>query len=203
MPRFFYNRDSKYLFASGLLPTEAYGKTICLSFEIIEAVWLRKPKSFRSRANHLDFLLLRASPHSIQIFSSSSTTPQPSFRLHHRCTAAAPWRRWFCGRRCIFFIFEQLHYAAAASFHQRRCCVVPPTLLLRRFASATAALFRQRRCCVVPPAPLRCHFIVDEIVSAPLLLCLLQATITKVLLHTALHSACTAIVPSRRLFRHR
>jgi len=30
------------LFASGLLPAEAYSKTICLGFELTEAVWLRR-----------------------------------------------------------------------------------------------------------------------------------------------------------------
>ena len=59
------------------------------------------------------FFFFEHPPHTFH----SSTTPQPfipaSPPLHRHCTATAPWMRFFRGRPCIFFFFEQLHCTAA------------------------------------------------------------------------------------------
>jgi len=148
MPQFIYNRGSRDLFASGQLPIEAYKKTICLGFKSTKAVWLRKVKintnPFAVAQTICDILFLRASPHSTQ-HPNLFFFFHCALVVHSNFTIAAPWRRWFHGRRCIFFIFEQLHCIAAVSFGLR--CY-----------------------CVVLPAPLHCHFTVDEIVPTPLLL---------------------------------
>jgi len=186
MPWFFYNRGSKDIFASGLLPIEAYSKIICFGFELTEAVWLHRVKKTLNPFAAAQTIL-------IFFFSEHPHTPSKSFLLlplHPAFVPASPplHRRSTVEEVVLWPSLHLLHFRATPP---HRCCIVPPTSLLRCSASATVVSFRQCRYCAVPPAPLRCHFTVDEIVPVPLLLRLLQATITKVLLHVVLHSACT------------
>ena len=124
MPRFLYNLGRRVLFCFG--PAANRG--------IYGFLGLKKPKSFRSRAKHLLPFFFFEHPHAdpnIFFFFHCALAVCSSF------TTAAPWRRWFCGRRY---------------------CVIPPAPLLRCSASTATAPFRQRHCCAISPAPLRCHF---------------------------------------------
>jgi len=124
MPRFLYNRGRRVLFC--FEPAANRG--------IYGFLGLKKPKSFRSRAKHLLPFFFFEHPHAdpnIFFFFHCALAVCSSF------TTAAPWRRWFCGRRY---------------------CVIPPAPLLRCSASTATAPFRQRHCCAISPAPLRCHF---------------------------------------------
>jgi len=108
MPRFFYNRGSRDLFASGLLPTEAYSKTICLDFELTEAVWLRRVKKnlnpfataqtisifFFSEHPHTaskSFLLLPLRPNLRSGFTTAAlpSTIFAATNNHHLCTRSS------------------------------------------------------------------------------------------------------------------
>jgi len=123
MRRFFYNWGSRDLFTSGLLPTEAYSKTICLGFELTEAVWLRRVKKTLNpfaAAQTISIFFFSEYPH----IASKSFLLLP---LHSAFVLALPPLH----RRYNFFIFEQLHYAATTLFRQPHYCAIPPTPLLR------------------------------------------------------------------------
>ncbi|QCE03438.1 hypothetical protein DEO72_LG8g1462 [Vigna unguiculata] len=99
----------------------------------------KTPNLFTAAATLAIFFFFEQPAHS---FHSSSPSNAPTVRfsfttaappLHRRCTATAPSRRLFRGRRCIFFFFEQPSplfkcavrsacTAAALPLHRRRDC---------------------------------------------------------------------------------
>jgi len=168
MPRFFYNRGSRWFMHRSSCQQRHMSKPICLGFELTEAISFRRVKKtqiFSHRSNtHSALLLLLWAPHT---WSTLPLRASPSCRLHRHC-------RGGFRRHCIFFFFDQpsslfrcdVRSACTVEGPLRYHCTVEESLHLR----ATITNVH----CTVPfsPPALPLHRNVEEVVPMPLPLAL-------------------------------